>query len=180
MPNSASSGAARTSRHRSGALIGGSIRYSIVDGNGLAGCGCPTSCPTGNISKWRNLVTLWYRRELAICSDRGVDRAEQALDKKRGSQKSPKQSIDSNTYKSPRGCTCHVAASGNSCPSASGRNLVVVQSLRWAPAVTERNPTRSPRIGCYLFPSQRSWGHPLLPKPLGATQTPPGHWAKSS
>ena len=136
-------------------------------------------CPIGNTIKRRSRHRYSIGGELAIV-DRGDDRAEQALDNKRGSQQSPKQSIDSNSYKSPRGCKCRAAASENFCPSASGLNLMGIESLWRAPPVSEGKPAGSPRIGCYLLPSRRSWEHPLLPKPLGATQTRPGHWTKSS
>jgi hypothetical protein len=49
------------------------------------------------------LVSLLYRRRVGDCRDRGDDRAEQALDNKGGPQKSPKQSIDSNSYTIAKG-----------------------------------------------------------------------------
>src|ERR1700689_5553760 len=85
-------------RHWSEALISGSIVYSIVDGNGLGGCECRQILSYSQQKQVEELVSLYYRRRVGDSRDRGDDRAEQALDNKGGPQKSPKQSIDSNSY----------------------------------------------------------------------------------
>jgi hypothetical protein len=105
----------------SGSIVN-SIVDSTVDGNGSGRCGSPQS------------ASYWHQKQMAPEAKGGfsivrvggelaivgtVATIEQCLIT-REALESPKQSIDGNPYTIAKGITCHVAASGNFCPSASG------------------------------------------------------------